>query len=83
MSKLVVHIDRLVLRGVDPGDTAAFSAALQAEVQQQLAQPGTSQQIDRTHRSRIDAGRVRGGDGTLANSTASAIAKAIAGGRKP
>ncbi len=83
MSKLVVHIDRLVLRGVDPGDAAAFGAALRAEVQRQLARPGMGQRIDRTHRYRIDAGRVRVGDGTLTNSAGTAIAKAIAGGRKP
>ncbi len=83
MSKVIVHIDRLVLRGVDPGDAAAFGAALRAEVQRQLARPGMDQRIDRTHRYQIDAGRVRVGDGTLANSAGTAIAKAIAGGGKP
>ena len=83
MSKVIVHIDRLVLRGVDPSDAADFSATLRAEVQRQLARPGTGQQIDRTHRHRIDAGRVRTGNGTLANSAGVAIAKAITGGRRP
>jgi len=83
MSKLVVHIDRLVLRGVDPGDAAAFGAALRTEVQRQLARPGMGQRIDRTHRPRIDAGRVRTGDGTLANSAGASITKAIMGGKRP
>ena len=36
MNRIVVHIDRLVLRGVDHVDPAALQAALQAELRTQL-----------------------------------------------
>ncbi|MCE2945586.1 MAG: hypothetical protein ACK515_23265 [bacterium] len=43
MTRLVVHIDRLVLHGVAPSDRAALARALQQELQQQLAEPGALQ----------------------------------------
>jgi hypothetical protein len=36
MSRIVLHIDRLVLRGIEPGDATAFSEALQAELHRRL-----------------------------------------------
>ncbi|MDN3556275.1 hypothetical protein [Halomonas maura] len=39
MTRLVLHIDRLVLRGIDPDDAEAISAGLQAELQRRLAAP--------------------------------------------
>ena len=54
MSRIVLHIDRLVLRGIEPGDAEAFSAALQAELQRQLSAGGTPalQRHDRLARYR-------------------------------
>lgn len=40
MSRIVLHIDRLVLRGMAPEDAAPFVEALQAELQQRLAADG-------------------------------------------
>ncbi|UUY07428.1 hypothetical protein LRS11_16565 [Pseudomonas sp. J452] len=40
MSRVVLHIDRLVLRGIAPEDAATFAEALQAELQQRLAADG-------------------------------------------
>lgn len=40
MTRLVLHIDRLVLRGIEPHDAKAISAGLQAELQRRLATPG-------------------------------------------
>lgn len=42
MSRIVLHIDRLVLRGIDPHDTAALSSAVQGELQRLLAEPGSA-----------------------------------------
>lgn len=36
MSRVVVHIDRLVLRGVDPGDASAVSRAMSEELRRLL-----------------------------------------------
>jgi hypothetical protein len=40
MTRLVVHIDRLVLHGVAPSQRMAVAQALQQELQRQLAEPG-------------------------------------------
>jgi hypothetical protein len=49
-----LHIERLVLEGVDAGDRAALSASIEAELAELLRRPGaiealgTARQIDRT-----------------------------------
>jgi len=40
MSRVVLHIDRLVLRGIAEEDAAPFAEALQAELQRRLAADG-------------------------------------------
>lgn len=40
--RVVLHIDRLVLRGIDPADAAAVAQALQAGLQASLALPGAA-----------------------------------------
>ena len=40
MTRIVLHIDRLVLRGVDPADAQAVRSALQAELGTLLAAAG-------------------------------------------
>lgn len=42
MSRIVLHIERLVLRGIDPHDAAALSRAVQSELQRLLAEPGSA-----------------------------------------
>jgi len=42
MTRLVLHIDHLVLRGLQSGDTRELSLAVQAELSRLLAQPGTA-----------------------------------------
>lgn len=89
MKRIVVHIDRLVLRGIDADDAAAVSAGVQAGVQAELrrllAEPGTAAQLATGgHRARIRAGAVT----LTANSTGSNtdhhmghhMGQAIAGG---
>ena len=41
MSRIVLHIDRLVLRGIDPDDATTVSEALRAELQRQLTAHGS------------------------------------------
>lgn len=60
MSRIVLHIDRLLLRGIDAGNAEAFSAALQAELQRQLAIAGMAETLSGIgHLARIKAGEVR------------------------
>ncbi|MCB1894522.1 MAG: hypothetical protein H6945_08295 [Zoogloeaceae bacterium] len=62
MTRIVLHIDRLLLRGIDRNDAAAVAAGVEAELRRLLSTSVTdlSQQPDRR---RIDAGRVdTGGD---------------------
>jgi hypothetical protein len=40
-----LHIDRLVLHGVAPGDRAAVLGALQAEITRQLQAPGVAARL--------------------------------------
>lgn len=45
MNRIVVHIDRLVLRGVDHVDPAALQAALQAELRTQFGVGDVARQL--------------------------------------
>ncbi len=83
MSKVIVHIDRLVLRGVDPSDQKAVATALQTELQRQLTEPGIARRIDPGHRYRLDAGQVQMGKEKLGTATGAAISRALTGGKKP
>jgi len=57
MTRIIVHIDRLVLRGVDPAQRNAVAAALQAELARSLARPGAPQRLAASGgRPRIEAG---------------------------
>lgn len=83
MSKVIVHIDRLVLRGMDPGATQEFATLLQAELQRRLSLPETAQKIQPGYRYRLDTGRVRIGQDSLGTATGAAVARSLTGGRKP
>ena len=85
MSRVVVHLDRLVLRGVDAGDGQAVAAGLQAELSRMLAEPGVAQEWaagrDLQH-VRLPHVRVGGGAGVgwqseLGGSAARGIGKAM------
>lgn len=78
--KLVLHIDRLVLRGVDRSDAAAVSAALQAELQSLLGAGGAVTLATQGSTHALQAGRVHlphGADATvLGQAVAGRIARA-------
>ncbi|MFC3284030.1 hypothetical protein [Litchfieldella rifensis] len=76
MTRLVIHIDKLVLRGIDRSDAAAVSAGVQAELQRLLAEPGAaSALIAGGDRYRLKAGPV-----PSAPAGGRALGQAIAGG---
>jgi hypothetical protein len=59
MSRIVLHIDRLVLRGIEPNDAESFSAALQAELQRQLATEGSQALLQHDRQARYRPPPVR------------------------
>ena len=82
MSRLVLHIDRLVLTGIDRHDADAVAAGVQAELQRLLAEPGAAAALaDAGPRGRIHAGQVAvAGKG---QAMGQALAGGIARGIKP
>lgn len=77
--RVVIHIDRLVLRGVRPEDRHAFADALQAELRHHLAAPdaarGLAQRRDVTD---IEAGRISVASKAGPARAGAAIARSIA-----
>ncbi|MCZ4312663.1 hypothetical protein O4H66_04545 [Comamonadaceae bacterium G21597-S1] len=75
MKRIVLHVDRLVLNGIDRTDAQALSAALQAELQRLLSVPGATTTM-------IAAGnqlRVRSAPVTLAPGGGMQAGQAVAG----
>ncbi len=59
MTRVVVHIDKLVLRGIDRADAPAVSAGIEAQLQQMLVAPGMAASLAGAgDRYRIKAGVV-------------------------
>ncbi|MCZ4304104.1 hypothetical protein O4G98_05105 [Zoogloeaceae bacterium G21618-S1] len=59
MTRIVLHIDKLVLTGIDRHDADAVAAGVQAELQRLLAQPGAAGTLTGGgDRRRIHAGAV-------------------------
>jgi hypothetical protein len=77
MKRVMLHINRLVLRGIDRADAQAVSAGLQAELQALLADPRVAGAlVNGGNRARVHAGTVdSSADGSGRN-----MGKAIAGG---
>ena len=71
MKKIVVHIDRLVLRGVERHDAAAVAEGVQAELQRRLASAPPS--------SFGSAHRIVAGEVHVSHSRGSAVGVAVAG----
>ncbi len=83
MTRVIVHIDRLVLRGIHPQDRHAIAEGLQAELGRLLAAAGAATQL--THRvdqPRLSIGRIRIGvkaaPGDLGRLTGAAVAGRLA-----
>lgn len=84
MSRIVLHIDRLVLRGIDPTDAKAISTGLQTELQRLLATPEIAPTLARSgDRFLIDGGSVTFAANTPGKSLGQAIGGKIAKGVRP
>lgn len=86
MKRVVVHIDRLVLRGIDSADAHAVRAGVQAELQRLLANPHVARAlVDGGPRGRVQAampvGADAGGGRSLGRAVAGAVARGIGGDR--
>jgi hypothetical protein len=75
MSRIVLHIDRLLLHGIDPSDADALAHALRDELSHHLHSAGMDLQ---GHRYRLDLGCVRLAHDQDAAALGRAIARRIA-----
>ena len=81
MTRVVLHIDRLVLRGVDGRDAAAVERALQGELQRLLAVPDAQAYLmDHDRSAHVGVGKVRTPQGADAGALGRAVAKGIVRG---
>lgn len=83
MKRIVLHIDRLVLNGVDRVDAQALSAGLQTELQRLLSVPGTTGPLaaagDRVRVRGADVPMAADGDGRqMGHAIAGSIVKGMA-----
>ena len=77
--RIMLHIDRLTLRGIGRAEAADVAAELQTELRRQLTAPGTGQaMVAAGDRYRIKAGRVKVAADGLAGTTGQAVAARIA-----
>lgn len=53
MSPIHVHIDRLVLRGIDPSDRNALANGLKSELARVLADPATQSAMSKSRRTPV------------------------------
>jgi len=84
MSRIVLHIDRLVLRGVAGADAAAVSAAFRAELAARLAAgDGLAALLPLHGREAVRAGRTPvadgSGPGALGRAAAGRILRGVPG----
>ena len=83
MSPIHVHIDRLVLRGIDPSDRYALVAGLKMELARVLADPATQSTVTKSRRTpvmrlgRLPMEQGIGGARKLGGGIARAIGKGI------
>lgn len=83
MTRIVLHIDRLVLRGIPPAEIEAFTAALQQELQSQLATPGMAETLSSIgHQARMKVGEVHSPKSS-SEGLGQTVAQRIMGGLHP
>ncbi len=81
MTRVVVHIDKLVLRGIDRADAAAVSAGIRAQLKSLLVEPGVVVTLATAgNRSRIKAGTAQVDQACGASSVGRNIGNQIAKG---
>lgn len=81
MKRIVVHIDKLVLKGFEPGEQQRISRDLQAELGRLLAAPAAYGQLASLgHIPRLRVGNDAAAHGEMPASTGISAARAIARG---
>lgn len=76
--RVIVHIDRLVLRGHHPHDRIALAESLRGEIESLLARPSTvGALVSLGDRPRLDAGAVRVVRAAKPRRIGAAIARAV------
>jgi len=84
MTRVVLHIDRLVLRGVDRADAAAVSAGLKGQLQHLLVGPDAARALAAAGNAyRVKAGEVRIARHRGATAMGRAVASSIVRGVVP
>jgi len=78
MTRIVLHIERLVLRGINPMDADAISRALREEIERQLASGDAGPNLRAVgNRYRVNVGSVHLVQGENAAALGQAIAARI------
>jgi hypothetical protein len=81
MRRVVVHIDRMVLKGFGNADAQAISEGMRAELARLLAQPATSDRLASLgHVSSLHAGKIRLGHDAKPQGVGVSAGRAIAKG---
>jgi hypothetical protein len=81
MRRVVIHIDRLVLKGVPAGDRHAFAAGLRQEMERLFADPQAGLRlIAQGDRQRLPVGTVQGGVASTARTLGERVAQGIGKG---
>ncbi len=84
MNRVVLHIDTLVVRGMDRTDAATLQASLQAELQKLLTQPDAARGLAIAgHRARVTVAPARYPQATGSQAIGQWIARSIVNGGTP
>lgn len=83
MTRIVLQVDKLVLRGIDPADAKAVAAGVQGELQRLLAVPGAASALIAVgDRLRVDTAPTKLAPGAGNYKTGQRIARSILKGVK-
>jgi hypothetical protein len=82
MTRVVLHIDKLILRGIERADAPAIAAAIEAQLEQSLGAPGMANSLGELgNRRQVNAGVVDatavGGARQLGRQAARQIVKGV------
>jgi hypothetical protein len=78
MNRVVLHIERLVLRGVDPSDATGVSEAIRTELERVCRAPGAAEGLSAIgDRHRIRAATVRTPSGADRTGLGTRIARSV------
>jgi hypothetical protein len=83
MKRLVIHVDRLILRGFNPGDGGAVAASLQRELRRGLLGPDAATHLaSRENTARLVVPKMRVSERAQPRGIGALAARGIARGLK-